>query len=144
MKAQKSEHMPPRVLAERASSARGDLGDGAARVAGVLVEESKDKVRDLRCDGVQRVADQRQDYVDAGGGRKDFVEVRDTLVGCGQREEGLDQASQGDGVLPLEDSVGAIAQRIKSVEWCVTMRRFRRWTAVRRVLRWTPWSAYWP
>lgn len=132
--------MPPKVLAEKASSARGGLGDGAARVAGVLVEESKDEARDLRRDEVQRVVDR----VRIVGGRKDFVEVRDTLVGCGQREEGLDQASRGDGVSPLEGSVGAIAQRIESVERCVAMRKFRRWTAVRRVLRWTPWSAYWP
>ena len=52
MKARKSEHMPPRVLAERTGSARGGLGDGAAGVASVLVEESKDEARDLRCDEV--------------------------------------------------------------------------------------------
>ena len=36
-KVPKLEHMLLRVLADRANSAREDLGDGAARVAGVLV-----------------------------------------------------------------------------------------------------------
>jgi hypothetical protein len=36
-KVRKLEHMPLGVLADRANSAREDLGDGAARVAGALV-----------------------------------------------------------------------------------------------------------